>query len=295
MDEKMGFGKYAELSFEQVRTQHPDYLEWARKQREEKGVYGRLQRWVEYCAARAGAPSDAAASAEGASVSAVPFEAVPCFAVALVSREAAIQLEWGLSQRAAAWSSTPVPACMQGAPPPEGAETVLREHGARLGLDEATTAEYVRTGSADPAGTLSAMISRVVTSISLEDLGLGLPLVPDKVPWLVGRLIGFLGSHLAQTAQMAHAAWAADSDSGERSADGVSFGHAVEFVPSTRMRGSGRDGCSSTAGAASATTGRPQPPRPPYRLPPPPRRRRPRRRRRPSRPRVRCARSPPNG
>ena len=237
MDEKMGFGKYAELSFEQVRTQHPDYLEWARKQREEKGVYGRLERWVEYCGARDGTPPDAAASAEGASVCAVPYEAVPYFAVALVSREAAIQLEWGLSQRAAAWSSTPVPACMQGAPPPEGAETVLREHGARLGLDEATIAEYVRTGSADPAGTLSAMISRVVSSISLEDLGLGSPLAPDQVPWLVGRLIGFLGPHLAQTAQMAQAAWASDSDTGERSADGVSFGPAVEFVPSTRMRG----------------------------------------------------------
>ena len=167
----------------------------------------------------------------------MPYEAVPYFAVALVSREAAIQLEWGLSQRAAAWSSTPVPACMQGAPPPEGAETVLREHGARLGLDEATIAEYVRTGSADPAGTLSAMISRVVSSISLEDLGLGSPLAPDQVPWLVGRLIGFLGPHLAQTAQMAQAAWASDSDTGERSADGVSFGPAVEFVPSTRMRG----------------------------------------------------------
>ena len=176
MDEKMGFGKYAELSFEQVRTQHPDYLEWARKQREEKGVYGRLERWVEYCGARDGTPPDAAASAEGASVCAVPYEAVPYFAVALVSREAAIQLEWGLSQRAAAWSSTPVPACMQGAPPPEGAETVLREHGARLGLDEATIAEYVRTGSADPAGTLAALCA-----------ALGIGFDPAMLHWPAGR------------------------------------------------------------------------------------------------------------
>ena len=47
-EEVMGFGKHADLTFEQVRTRHPDYLQWARRKRDEEGVdaqvRGRSQR-----------------------------------------------------------------------------------------------------------------------------------------------------------------------------------------------------------------------------------------------------------
>ena len=169
-----------------------------------------VTRWLE-SVKRAGYPLAVLTDGEGraeAALAACAGEVAGSFAVAVVSMAAALQLEWGLRQRDAAWSTRRVLASAPGAPPPESSEALLRSHGAKLGLEETQLSEYVRMGSADPTRALSAIVSHVVTSVSMDDLGMGAPLDAQKVPWLVYTLIGFLGSRLAETAHSSQRAWA---------------------------------------------------------------------------------------